>query len=140
MRLIDLNILLYAVNADAPRHAAARRWVEEVMTEDSVGLPWVVMLGFLRLATSRQVFTHPMAAQEAIDIVDGWLQRPNVVALAPGRDHWVILRSLVSASGMAGNLTTDAHLAALAIEHGCQLCSTDTDFARFPRLDWENPL
>jgi toxin-antitoxin system PIN domain toxin len=99
-----------------------------------------VILGFLRLATSRQVFTHPMAAKDAIDIVDGWLQRPNVVALAPGRDHWNILRSLVSASGVAGNLTTDAHLAALAIEQGCQLCSTDTDFARFPRLDWQNPL
>ena len=140
MRLIDLNILLYAVNADSPRHRAARTWVEATMTEDSVGLPWVVILGFLRLATSRQVFSNPMDAAEAIDIVDGWLQRPNVVALVPGRDHWAILRSRVSGSGVAGNLTTDAHLAALAIEHGCQLCSTDTDFARFAGLDWLNPI
>src|ERR1051325_4054608 len=110
------------------------------MTTDSVGLPWVVILGFLRLATSRQVFTHPMAADAAIEIVDGWLQRSNVGALGPGRDHWAILKSLVGASGTAGNLTTDAHLAALAIEHGCRLCSTDADFARFPRVDWVNPL
>ena len=140
MRLIDLNILLYAVNADSPRHRAARRWVEETMTTDSVGLPWVVILGFLRLSTSKQVFTQAMDADEALDIVDGWLARTNVVALSPGRDHWTILKTLARASGTSGNLTTDAHLAALAIEHGCQLCSTDSDFARFPRLDWVNPL
>lgn len=140
MRLIDLNILLYAVNADSPQHQAARSWVESTLTTESVGLPWAVILGFLRLATSRHVFTNPMAPDDAIAIVDGWLSRPNVVALGPGQDHWRILKSLVTDAGAAGNLTTDAHLAALAIEQACELCSTDADFARFPQLRWVNPI
>ena len=141
MRLVDLNILLYAVNADSAPHRRARRWVEDVIgAGESVALPWVVILGFLRIATSRQVFRKPLDPDEAIAVVDGWLARPNVVPLSPGPDHWRIVRSLVSATGSAGSLTTDAHLAALALEHGCELCSTDTDFARFPQLSWTNPL
>ena len=141
MRLLDLNVLLYAINTDSPHHRKARKWVEGTLAgTETVALPWVVILGFLRVATSRQVFTKPLDADDAIDVVDGWLSRPNVVALHPGPQHWRILKMLVSAAGTAGNLTTDAHLAALAIEHGCELCSTDADFGRFPQLAWTNPL
>ncbi|MGQ0648973.1 MAG: type II toxin-antitoxin system VapC family toxin [Gemmatimonadaceae bacterium] len=141
MRLIDLNILLYATNADSPRHVTAHEWLQRsIAGAESVALPWAVLVGFLRIITSDRVFTKPMAADTAIAIVEGWLTRPNVVALLPGPNHWQILRSLLSGAGTAGNLTMDAHLAALAIEHGCELCTTDSDFARFPGLHWRNPL
>jgi toxin-antitoxin system PIN domain toxin len=100
----------------------------------------VVLLGFLRVATSPRVFPKPLAPDQAVGLVDGWLARPAVRALAPGEEHWRILRELVDDAGTAGNLVTDAHLAALAIEHGCELCSTDSDFARFARVRWSNPL
>ena len=90
--------------------------------------------------TSRQIFSAPLEPEDALAIVESWLDRPNVVTLTPGDDHWRILKGLVADAGTGGNLTTDAHLAALAIEHGCQLCSTDSDFARFARLDWVNPI
>ncbi len=106
----------------------------------SVALAWVTVLGFLRISTMRRVFTAPLEPAVALEIVEEWLARPNVVTLQPGPDHWRILRRLISESGAAGNLTTDAHLAALAIEHSCELCSSDADFARFPRLKWVNPL
>lgn len=141
MRLVDLNILLYGINADSPHHHAAKAWIEDTIGgAETVALPWIVILGFLRLATSRHIFAKPLAPDDAVAVVDGWLSRSNVVALYPGPDHWRILTSLVSAAGTAGNLTTDAHLAALAIEHSCELCSTDADFGRFPQLDWINPL
>lgn len=141
MRLLDLNILLYAVNSDSAHHRAAKRWIEETIGGvDTVAIPWVVVLGFLRLSTSRHVFANPLVAEQAVSVVESWLGRPNVVALSAGRDHWRILKALIAATGTAGNLTTDAHLAAMAIEHGCQLCSTDADFGRFPQLDWVNPL
>jgi hypothetical protein len=107
---------------------------------DPVGLPWSVLLGFLRLATSPRVFPSPLVPEEAIHILDGWLQRPQVVPLAPGETHWAILKGLLGEAGLAGNLTTDAHLAAIAIEHGAELQSTDRDFGRFSCLRWSNPL
>lgn len=141
MRLLDLNVLLYAVNADSPLHGRARRWLDGTLNgTDAVAVAWVVVLGFLRIATSRRVFATPLDPDAAIAIVDGWFARPNVIRLDPGPGHWGILRSLVAEAGLAGNLTTDAHLAALAIEHGCELCSTDADFARFAHLRWTNPL
>lgn len=141
MRLIDLNLLLYAVNQDAVHHRRAKAWLEETLSErESVGLPWVVILGFLRVATHPRVLTRPLAPEAALSVVDGWLERPNVVKLHAGDEHWGILRSLLAEAGTAGNLTTDAHLAALAIEHGCELCSSDSDFARFPDVRWVNPL
>ena len=141
MRVVDLNILLYATNRDSPRHAASKKWLEATLSgEESVAIPWIVVLGFLRLATSRLVFPSPISVDEAIAVVDGWLSQPPVVSLNPGDEHWTVLRRLLTDAGSAGNLTTDAHLAALAIEHGAELCSTDTDFARFPHLRWVNPL
>lgn len=141
MKVVDLNVLLYAVNRDSPRHEQARAWVESTLSgEETVALPWVVLLGFLRIATSPHVLPHPITIDQAIAVVDGWLAQPPVVALGPGDEHWSILRGLLAEAGSAGNLTTDAHLAALALEHGAALCSTDADFARFPRLRRVNPL
>lgn len=141
MKLIDLNVLLYATNADSPHHAAAKAWMTDALSAtETVALPWPVLLGFLRLTTSPRVFARPLDIRDAIAVVDAWCARPQVVQLPPGFDHWEILRDLLLDSGPAGNLTTDAHLAALAIEHGAELCSTDSDFARFRQLRWTNPL
>ena len=141
MKVVDLNLLLYAVNRDSHHHAPAKAWLERTLNdEEPVALPWVVLLGFLRLATSARVFPQPLAPAQAVAIVAGWLARRPVLALSPGDEHWRILRDLLAASGTAGNLTTDAHLAALAIEHAAELCSTDGDFARFRQLRWMNPL
>lgn len=141
MRIVDVNLLLYAINRDSAGHAAAKAWLEHTFTGDEpVALPWAVLLGVLRLATSARVFSKPLRSDQALAVVDGWLAQPTVVTLSPGEEHWRILRDLLRESGTAGNLTTDAHLAALAIEHGAELCSTDADFARFPRLRWVNPL
>jgi toxin-antitoxin system PIN domain toxin len=141
VKLIDLNILLYAVNRDSAYHARARAWLERTLTDgEPVALPWTVLLGFLRLSTSPRVFPEPLPSADALAVVDGWLARPAVVPLAPGEGHWSILRDLLAESGAAGNLTTDAHLAALAAEHGAELCSTDADFGRFRGVRWMNPL
>lgn len=141
MKLLDLNILLYAVNRDAALHDSARDWVQEIMNgEEPVALAWVVLLGFLRVTTNPRILPAPLGSEEAMSVIDGWLRLPITETLEPGREHWRILKELVTESGTAGNLTTDAHLAALAIEHGCQLCSTDSDFGRFTRLNWKNPL
>ena len=141
MKVVDPNLLLYAVNRDAPQHVRAKAWLEQTLTGvEPVALAWVVLLGFLRLATSARVFPQPLTPEQALEVVDGWLARTGVVALVPGEEHWRIVRGLLTQSGTAGNLTTDAHLAALAIEHGAELCSTDGDFARFRHLRWMNPL
>ena len=141
MKVVDLNLLLYAVNRDSEKHAAAKAWLEDTLSAvERVALPWVVLLGFIRVVTHPQVLRRPLKADEALAVVDSWLAQPQVIPLYPGEEHWRILRSLLADAGTAGNLTTDAHLAALAIEHGAELCSTDGDFARFSRLRWVNPL
>lgn len=137
----DINLLVYAHNADASAHAAAREWWEGLLNGDlQVGIPWAVMLGFVRLMTHRAVLVTPMQSAEATARIRGWLAQPNVEHLEPGPRHLDILDRLLVAAGTAGNLTTDAHLAALAIEHQCELHSNDTDFARFPGLRWRDPL
>jgi uncharacterized protein len=139
--IVDLNLLVYAVNRDSARHVAAKTWWERVLSADEpVGIPWTVILGFLRVTTSGRVLPKPIRAEQALAIVDEWLARPVVVPLSPSERHWTVLRDLLSDAGTAANLTTDAHLAALAIENGAELCSTDADFARFKTLRWRNPL
>jgi toxin-antitoxin system PIN domain toxin len=139
--LPDLNLILYAHNSDAPHHAAARSWWERILNDDvPVAIPWAVILGFIRLMTHRSVLTNPMPPRVALDHVRTWLAQPNVQHLEPGAEHLDILGRMISAMGVAGPLTTDAHLAALAIEHQCELHSNDGDFARFPGLRWRNPL
>lgn len=141
MKLLDLSVLIYAVNQDSPSHDAARAWLERTLGEDElVGFPWVVLLGFLRVSTGVRSMRTPLTADEAMSVVEGWLAQSHVVTVSPGEAHWRILRDLLAAAGTAGNLTTDAHIAALAIEQEAQVCSTDADFGRFPRVRWMNPL
>jgi toxin-antitoxin system PIN domain toxin len=137
---IDLNVLLYAIDEESAHHAAARAWLEaELSGSRPVGLAWSVLLGFLRIASRPGVLRRPMAASDAIAYVDEWLALPGVMPLAPTASHWRILRELLAAAGTAGNLTSDAHLAALAIEHGAAIASFDHDFRRFPGVRLEVP-
>lgn len=141
MILPDLNLVVYAHNRDAPHHAAARAWWEGIVNgTEPVAVPWVVVLGFVRLMTHRAVLVTPMTPPAAIAHVRAWFARSSVERLDPGPQHVDLLDRLLSATGTAGNLTTDAHLAALAIEHQCELHSNDNDFARFAGLRWRNPL
>jgi hypothetical protein len=141
VKLLDLNLLLYAVNRDSRQHRKAKAWLDNVMSgEEPVAFPWIVLLGFLRISTNRRILSRPLSLSKALEIVSGWLAQPTARTLSPQEEHWRILSSLLADTGTAGNLTTDAHLAALAIEHGCELCSTDNDFARVPKLRWTNPL
>jgi uncharacterized protein len=139
--LPDLNLVIYAHNVGAPDHDAARVWWEDLLNgTEVVVIPWVVVLGFVRLMTHRSVLVKPLTPVEAIAFVRTWFAQPNVEHIDPGSQHLDVLEQLLSAVGTAGNLTTDAHLAALAIEHQCELHSNDTDFTRFPGLRWRNPL
>ena len=140
MRLVDLNVLLYVVNEDAQQHEVALEWWNSALRSDQpIGLAWIVLLGFLRLSTNPAVFPSPLSAETAIDKVDSWLGLEQTCLVQETRDHWHILRDLLTDTGTAGNLTTDSQLAALAISHGATLVSFDHDFFRFLRLRWENP-
>lgn len=133
----DVNALVYAYNADAARHPLARQWWEHAINSGAaIGLPWISALGFIRLMTHPRVGANPLPVSTAIEHVRSWLARSNVRILTPGERHAEILFALLEAVGVAGNLTTDAHLAALAIEYHAELVSTDADFARFPKLRW----
>jgi hypothetical protein len=139
--LIDANILLYAYDATSERQAQARDWLEETLSgPEAVGLPWSVLLAFLRLGTSLTVYQRPLTTKEAVEIVARWLEALGVVVLEPTERHWLILRSLLSKAQVRGPAVTDAHLAALALEHGATLCTTDRGFARFPGLKLLDPL
>ena len=141
MRIPDLNLLIYAVDREAPEHAGALRWWNAALSgSETVGLTWSVMLGFVRLTTNARVVRSPMPPDRAFDYVDRWLAHPITTVVDPTRRHATVLRDLIDRTGTAGNLVTDAHLATLAIEHGAQLCSADRDFGRFAGLDWVNPL
>ncbi len=141
MKLLDVNLLLYARDEAAPRHPAALAWLERTLSgTETVGFAWAVLLGFVRISTKRTVFPNPLSPTTALDLVDGWLAQPCVTVVHPTERHAGILRDLIIRVGAAGNLTTDAHLAALAIEHGAQLYSADADFSRFPGLRWVDPL
>lgn len=141
MKIVDLNVLLYAINRDAPLHGLARGfWEAAINGEEPVGLAWTVLLGFLRLSTRPGVFQSPLTAEQAIECVDAWLSHPNATMAAETDDHWRVLKGLVKGTGTAGNLTTDAHLAALALCRGAVLVSFDSDFSRFPGLRWKNPV
>ncbi len=141
MIIIDANVLIYAVNSDSPLHRKAKAWVEDALSgPDTVGLSWAVLLAFLRLTTRAGIFEKPLSVETAFDVVDAWLAQPSVVTVDPTAQHLRVVRDLLQPLGTGGNLTSDAQLAALAIEHGAELCSSDSDFERFPRLRWRNPL
>ena len=141
MKVVDLNLLLYAVNEDAPEHSKSRRWWESSLNGDEqIGLTWAVVLGFLRVTTRGGILPRPLEPKQALDTVQQWIEHPMVALLQPGDAHWSRFRTLVESAGLAGNLTTDAHLAALAIEYDATLYSTDSDFSRFASLRLKNPL
>ena len=141
MILIDANLLLYAYNPRAAEHEISRRWLEVTLSGASlVRFGWLTLWAFLRIATNPRVFEHPLSMTEAEEIVSSWLAQPVAGILEPGERHWEILRDLTRRGQTAGPLVMDAALAALAIEHGATLYTTDRDFARFPSLSWNNPL
>ena len=140
MKVVDLNVLLYVVDEDSPHHATALSWwLSALDSSERIALSWSVAIGFLRVATSARVFPTPLTAEQALDVLDAWWRHPNVVVARESDDHWEILRSLLDEAGTAGNLSSDAHLAAIAIGYGASLVSFDADFGRFRRLRWERP-
>ena len=140
MRLVDANVLVYAVDSDVPEHATARRWLDSALGGgEPVGFAWVVLLAFLRVATHGAVFPRPLSLSEAAGVVELWLAQPPAVVVHPTGRHLSLLRGLLADTGTAANLVNDAHLAALAVEHGAELVSFDRDFQRFPGLKWSLP-
>lgn len=141
MKLIDANLLLYATDESSPRHTAARSWLDRVLSGDEpIAFAWTVLLAFLRLSTNPRVFGHPLSVDRAFDVVAGWVGHPAAVVLHAGDRHLSLVRQLLIPLGTAGPLVTDAHLAAIAIEHGAELNSCDADFSRFSGLRFVNPL
>lgn len=141
MILVDANLLVYAHVTSVPQHRAARAWLDGRLNGSApVGLPWPSLLAFLRLVTNPRIFERPATWSDAWRQVGEWLDCASVWIPQPAEQHREILGSLLSGQAVRANLVPDAHLAALAIEHGLILCSTDGDFARFPGLRWQNPL
>ena len=141
MKLPDVNLFLYAADESSPRHRSALAWVNETLSgTETVALAWATMLGFIRISTNPAAFGKALDPEEALDVVDGWLAQPPATIVHPTERHASVLRDLLVPLGAAGNLTSDAHLAALAIEHGATLCSCDVDFSRFRGLRWIDPL
>jgi hypothetical protein len=139
--IVDANILLYAVDTQSPFHDPARRWLEAALRGPSrVGFPWASLTAFLRIATHPRVSAHPLSAKSAWGFVADWIGAETSWVPVPTTRHADVLQRLVVDGDVRGNLITDAHLAALAIEHGVGICSADSDFARFPGLTWVNPF
>ena len=140
MTILDANVLLYAYNADAPQQPAAAKWLDNLLASgETIALPWMTIWAFIRISTNSRIWPEPRPAAEAFAIMRDWLAQPGVVALEPGPLHAAMLEELV-VSGAVGPQVTDAVLAALAIEYGAMLASTDQHFSRFRKLRWLNPL
>jgi len=141
MILVDANLLLYAEDSLSVHHAAARAWWDDQLSgTEPAGLCWSVLTAFLRIATNPRLHQRPLTLDEACDRVQSWFGQPCVRLLHPTEHHWRFFQQMLRTGNATGNLVTDAHLAAVALEHNCELCSTDSDFARFPELKWCNPL
>jgi len=140
MKVVDANVLLYAVNQDAALHLGAKGWLEDALNgEEAVGFSWTVLLAFLRLSTRRGLFPRPLGVAQGIAMIEEWLAQPPAVVVQPTGRHAAILRGLLESTGSGGNLVNDAHLAALAVEHGAEIVSFDTDFERFDGVRWSIP-
>ncbi len=141
MTLLDANLLLYAYNADAPQQPVAARWLSELLDSgEAIALPWVTIWAFIRIATNSRVWSNPLSAAQVFTIIEEWMAQPGVVVLQAGPRHAEILKRLISEHSVTGPLVTDAVLAALALENGAILASTDQNFRRFPELRWTNPF
>jgi len=140
VKVVDANVLLYAVNTDSHGHERSKAWLERALSgREVVGLPWLVLLAFLRISTRAGLFERPLTVSEAIGYVESWLAQPGCVVLEPTARHLSVLRGLLDEAGTGGNLVNDAHLAALAVEHGATVVSWDRDFARFAGVRAELP-
>lgn len=141
MKVIDANLLLYAVNEDSPLHERAKTWLEEALSgNETIGFEWTALLAFLRISTRATIFPRPLSPEDALGLMGSWLAQPCSVVVQPTERHLETLRELLRPFGTAGSLTSDAHLAAVAMEHGAEICSCDGDFGRFPGIRWTNPL
>ena len=141
MKLVDANLLLYATDTRSPKHVAARSWLATALSADEpIAFAPAVLLAFVPLGTNPRIFEAPLSVDRAFDVIDSWLAHPTAMLVHPGDRHFDLVRQLLRPLGTAANLVTDAHLAAMAIEHGAELNSCDTDFARFTELRWTNPL
>lgn len=141
MILIDANLLLYAYHERAEQHDASRVWLEGALSgPELVRFAWLTLWAFLRIGTNPRVFEHPLSTSEAEAVVSSWLAQPAAGILEPGERHWEILCTMVREGQAAGPLVMDAVIAAIALEHGATLCTTDRDFSRFAGLKWTNPL
>ena len=141
MRLVDVNVLVYAYREDAPGHADYRRWLQALVSSDEAyAVSLQVLSGFLRIVTHPRVFHPPTPLEQALAFADAFRNRPNAVPVAPGGRHWDLFTRLCRETDARGNLIPDAWLAALAIEFGCEFVTTDRDYARFPQLRWRHPL
>jgi hypothetical protein len=139
--LVDANLLLYAYHPRAPQHEKSRAWLEAALSApELVRFAWLTLWAFLRIATNTRAFDRPLSTSEAEAAISSWLARPAAGILEPGERHWDILRELVRDGQTTGPLVMDAVLAAIAIEHGATLFTTDRDFSRFSALRWTNPL
>ena len=140
MTVVDANVLLYDLNRSSEHHRAAKEWFDRALSEgETLGLPWLVLGAVVRISTRRGVLPNPLGPEQAFRVVAQWLARPQVRVLTETEDHFDHMRRLLTATGVGGNLTTDAHLAALALSYGAALVSFDHDFGRFPGLRWVNP-
>ena len=141
MILVDANILLYAEDSLSPLHQQARLWWDDQLSGSGpVCLCWPVLSAFIRIGSNPRVFEHPLSLEQAIDRIQSWLDHPCTRVIRPTEHHWTIFQQMLTGGKASANLVSDARLAALAVEHGCELASTDSDFARFPKLKWVNPL
>lgn len=141
MIVLDANILLYAYDEDSDKHEQARAWVEEVFSDASpVGLPWQTISAFMRIVTNPRLGGKRFTTAEVVEVVNQWVSQPNIRLLGPGDNHWSFLRQMMVDGHARGPLVTDAQLAALTIEYGGVLHTTDRDFSRFPGLRWKNPI
>lgn len=141
MILVDANILLYAEDSLHSRHQEARIWWDNQLSGTGVVcLCWTVLSAFIRIGTNPRVFEYPLSLEQALTRVQSWLDQPCTRIIRPTERHWTVFKQVLTDGQATANLVTDAHLAALAIEHGCEFVSTDSDFARFPKLKWKNPL
>jgi uncharacterized protein len=139
--LIDANLLLYAYHPRADQHETSRSWLEAVLSgRELVRFTWLTLWAFIRIGTNGRAFEHPLSLREAESIISSWLAEPAAGIVEPGERHWDILRGLLHEGQATGPLVMDAVLAAIAIEHGATICTTDRDFSRFPGLKWTNPL
>ncbi len=141
MIVVDANLLIYSYDTESPHHKKSRAWVEKIFSDiEPVGLPWQTVSAFLRVITNRRLPGSRLTVEQAIEIVEAWLEQPNIRIIVAGDDHWSVLKRMIMEGRASGPLVSDAELVALTVEYGGVLYTSDRDFARFPGLRWKNPL